>query len=97
MSITYIIDDSEKLKCIAKRYNIITVFKTRHTLRNSFMRTGPNKCSTRQCKLYLQHPLKMWQELQWGNRQTMRRETQGTHAKLGSRSPGKIQTSTAFV
>jgi len=41
MSIPYIRDVSEKFKCIAKRYNIKTVFKTSHTLRDSFMRTGP--------------------------------------------------------
>jgi predicted GIY-YIG superfamily endonuclease len=41
MSIPYIRDVSEKFECIAKRYNIKTVFKTSHTLRDSFMRTGP--------------------------------------------------------
>jgi len=32
MSISYIRDVSEKFKCIAKRYNIKTVFKTSHKL-----------------------------------------------------------------
>ena len=38
----------------------------------------------------------MWQELQWANKQTVGRETEGTQAKLESRSLGNIQTSTAF-
>lgn len=41
MSIPYIRDVSDKFKCIAKRYDIKAVFKTSHTLRDSFMRTGP--------------------------------------------------------
>jgi len=50
MSIPYIRDVSEKFKCIAKRYNIKTVF-TSHTLRDSFKRTGPISASqdTRNC------------------------------------------------
>ena len=36
----------------------------------------------------------MWQELHAGNWQTVGRETEGTPAKLGSLSLGKIQTST---
>jgi hypothetical protein len=38
-----------------------------------------------------------WQELHCGNGQTMGCETHRTQAILGSRSFGKIQTSTAFV
>ena len=41
MSIPYTRDVSEKFKCIAKMYNIKTVFKMSHTLRDSFMRNGP--------------------------------------------------------
>jgi hypothetical protein len=39
----------------------------------------------------------MWQELYWGRRQTVGLETQATQVKLGSKSLGKIQTSTAFI
>jgi hypothetical protein len=39
----------------------------------------------------------MWEELHWGKRQTMGRETQETQSKLGSRSLGKIQTDIAPV
>jgi len=39
----------------------------------------------------------MWQGLNWGNRQTVGRESQGTQTNLGSKSLGKIQTSTAFL
>jgi hypothetical protein len=41
MSLPYIRNVSEKFKYIAKRYNNKTFFKTCHTLRDSFMRTGP--------------------------------------------------------
>ena len=39
----------------------------------------------------------MWKELHWRKRQTMGLETQGTQVKLGRKSLGKIQTSTAFI
>lgn len=41
MSIPYIRGFSEKFKRISNRYNIKTVFKTWHSLRNSLMRTRP--------------------------------------------------------
>jgi len=37
MSLLYVRGVSEKFKCVVNRYNIITVFKTRNTLRNSLM------------------------------------------------------------
>jgi hypothetical protein len=39
----------------------------------------------------------MRQKLNGGKRQTLSRDSQGTQAKMGSRSLGKIQSSTAFV
>ena len=39
----------------------------------------------------------MWQGLNWGNRQTVGRESQGTQTNLGSKSLGKIQTSTVYT
>jgi hypothetical protein len=39
--IPYVKDVSEKFKRIGNRYNIRTIFKTKHTLRNSLMKTRP--------------------------------------------------------
>jgi hypothetical protein len=34
---------SEKLRCIGNRYNIRTIYKTKHTLRNSLKKTRPER------------------------------------------------------
>jgi hypothetical protein len=34
---------SEKFRCVGCRYNIRTVFKTKHTLRIPFIKTGPER------------------------------------------------------
>jgi hypothetical protein len=39
ISIPYVRGVSEKFKCTVNKYNIRTVFKTRHTLRSSLVRT----------------------------------------------------------
>jgi hypothetical protein len=41
--ITYVNGVSEKFKRIVNRYNIRTIFKTVHTLRNSLMKTRPER------------------------------------------------------
>jgi hypothetical protein len=41
--IVYMKDVSEKFKRIGNRYNIRTVFKTKHTLRSSFMKARPER------------------------------------------------------
>jgi len=41
ISIKYIRGASKKFKHIANRYNIGTVFKMRHALKNSLMKMGP--------------------------------------------------------
>jgi len=43
ISINYTRGVSEKFKSIVNRYNIRTVFKTLHTLRNTHMRTRPKR------------------------------------------------------
>jgi hypothetical protein len=35
---------SEKLKHVSNHYNIRTVFRTKHTLRSSLIRTRPERC-----------------------------------------------------
>jgi hypothetical protein len=34
---------SKKFKCTGNGYNIRTIFKTKHTLRSSLMKTGPER------------------------------------------------------
>jgi hypothetical protein len=41
--IPYVKGVSEKFKCRGNQYNIRTVFKTKHTLKNSLMKTRPEK------------------------------------------------------
>jgi hypothetical protein len=41
--IPYVKGISEKFKCIGNRYNIRTIFKTKHILRSSLMKTMPNR------------------------------------------------------
>jgi hypothetical protein len=41
--ILYVKGVSEKFKRIGNRYNIWTIFKTKHTLRSSLMKTGPER------------------------------------------------------
>jgi hypothetical protein len=43
VTINYMSGVSEKLKSVASWYNLRTVFKTRHILRNPLMRTRPNR------------------------------------------------------
>jgi hypothetical protein len=56
------------------------------------MRVRPISGPQKTVDSYLYYSIPMWQELQWGKRQTVGLETQGTQVKLG-----KIQTSTAFI
>jgi hypothetical protein len=42
--IPYVKGISEKFKRIGNRYNIRTVFRTKHTLRSSLMKTRPERC-----------------------------------------------------
>jgi predicted GIY-YIG superfamily endonuclease len=41
--IPYVKGVSEKFKCIGNRYNIRTIFKTKHTLSSSRMKTRPER------------------------------------------------------
>jgi hypothetical protein len=41
--IPYVKDVSETFKCIGNRYNVRIIFKTKHTLRNSFIKTRPER------------------------------------------------------
>jgi hypothetical protein len=48
--ILYVKDISEKFRRIGNRYNLRTIFKTKHTLRGTLMKTGPvRNASRRSC------------------------------------------------
>jgi hypothetical protein len=49
--IPYVKGISKKFGCIGNRFNIRTIFKTKHTLRGTLMKTGPDRDTqqTRQC------------------------------------------------
>jgi len=66
ISINYTRGVSEKFKNIVNRYNIRTVFKTLHTLRNTRMRTRPKRFP-QETELCLYYSLSMGQELHWRN------------------------------
>jgi hypothetical protein len=74
---------SEKFKCIRNRYNIRTIFKIKHTLRSSLMKTRPERDPQQmaQCiysipcesgRRYIGEtgrPLAMWLSEHWHNLQ----------------------------
>jgi hypothetical protein len=64
--ISYVKGVSEKIKRIAERYKIKTIFQTKHTLKSMFVKIntiGEPQHET----LYLQYPVRLWQKLHWGN------------------------------
>jgi hypothetical protein len=52
MVIPYVKGISDKFKQIGNHYNIRTIFKTKHTLRNTLMRTRPSDPQLTACCIY---------------------------------------------
>jgi hypothetical protein len=59
--IPYVKGISGKLWCIGNRFNDMTIFKTRHTLRGTSMKSGPVRGAqqTKQC-VCTQYPMWLW-------------------------------------
>jgi hypothetical protein len=57
---------SEKFGCIGNRFQLRTIFKTKHTLHGTLMTTGPVR-DVQQTKQCVQHLMRLWQKLHWRN------------------------------
>jgi hypothetical protein len=54
--IPYVKDVSEKFKCIGNRYNSRKIFKTKHTLMSSLMKTRPERDPLQTAQCIYSHP-----------------------------------------
>jgi hypothetical protein len=58
-------------EAFGNRFNLRTIFKTKHTLRGALMKTGPVRCAADET-VCVQHPMWLWQMLHRWNKQSFR-------------------------
>ena len=97
ISVPYTRGFSEKFKRISNIYNIKTVFKTGHSLRNSLMRTRPITATQETANCICNFPYECGRSYIVGTGRQRAVRLQEHNKKVENRSSGMIQTSTTLV
>jgi hypothetical protein len=68
--IEYVRGISKKLRCFGNPFNVMTIFKSKHTLCRTSIKSGLVKRSPADEAMHVQYFMQLRQMLCWGNKQT---------------------------